>query len=95
MAIIVNDPNKLPITILQVDMSKVPLFTKDFLDELTKRKDGKGGIKRDNYYLLSTESNISWLQPTKQLGQYHLLLRLLRIKKGFHYLMVINDKQDV
>jgi hypothetical protein len=95
MAKVVNDPKELPVSIFQVELSRVPFLTIELLDKITKKIQAKGGIKKNNYYLLPTEGNISWLQPTPELGKYHRFLRLLKTKKGFHYLMIINDKQDV
>lgn len=95
MAKIVTDPDNLPINIFQINISRVPLLTTEFLDEVTKKVSEKCGIKRNNYYLLPTENYVSWLQPTEQLKRYNFLLRTLRVKKGYKYLMVINDTNNV
>lgn len=92
MAINVTDADNLPTTIFQIPLSKVSTFiTEDFLNSIIK----KIGVTRNNYYLLPTDGNISWLQPTRELTGYHMFLRILRVKKGFDYLMIINDKADV
>jgi hypothetical protein len=86
MAIIVNDPENLPIRIFQIEMSKVSSFiNKEFLDSITERKEI--GIKRNNYYFIATNSSIGWLQPTEALKTYHYFLGLCR-KIGYDFLMI-------
>lgn len=92
MAINVTDIESLPTTIFVVNLSKISTFaTEEFLDSIIK----KVGVTRNDYYLLPTDGNISWLQPTKELTGYHMFLRILRVKKGFNYLMIIKDKTNV
>ena len=92
MAIIVNNPENLPTTIFVVNLSKISTFAnEEFLNSITK----KHGVARNDYYLVPTDGNITWLQPTKELTGYHTFLRILRVKKGFKYLMIIKDKIDV
>jgi hypothetical protein len=95
MAKVVNDPQELPVNIIQLKLSRVPFLSKEFLDSVIKKTQPKSGIKKNNYYLVPTDAQISWLQPTKQLQQYHYILKMLRIKKGYTYLMIINDKDNV
>jgi hypothetical protein len=95
MSIVVNDPKELPISIFQVPLSKVPFVSIEFLDSITKQTQKKEGIKNNNYYLLPTQSKVSWLQPSKELANYHMLLKLVRTKRHCAYLMIINDKTNV
>jgi len=81
MAIVVNDPEKLPIKILQINMSQA-----SFLSFILKRPGI--GLERDNYFIIRTDSNVSWLQPTQELQSYHLFLRQY-FRKGFTYLMIM------
>lgn len=95
MVIIVNDPENLPISIFQIKLSRIPFLKEEFLDSITKKIQATIGIKKNNYYLLNTEGNISWLQPTPELSHFHTLLRLLKRKKGYDFLMIINDNEKV
>lgn len=94
MAIIVNNPENLPVKIFTIYLSEVSHFiSESFLESITKSIQAKFGIKRNNYYLLPTEGNITWLQPTRELVKFHFFLRLLKVRKGYTYIMIVNDKK--
>ena len=89
MAIIVNDPNNLPPRILQIKLSEVSFINKEFMEKMNKTNEHAGtGIERYNYYMVSTDSNVSWLQRTQELMNYHYFLNIAK-RKGFTYLMII------
>lgn len=82
----VTDPANLPIAIFQISLSQVSTFmTENFLDKMVNKKEV--GIKRDNYFMLNTNSNISFLQKTRELEAYHAFLHIC-MKKGFKLLMI-------
>lgn len=89
MSIVVNDPDKLPKRILQIKLSEVSFISKEFMERMNNTNEQGGtGITRNNYYLVDTSSNVSWLQRTQELINYHQFLKLARIK-GFTYIMLI------
>jgi len=94
---VVNDPDLLPENIYQVEIEKVLKFaSQDFLDSITKKIQADIGIKKNNYYLLKTDGNVSWLQPTPELRLFHRLLRRIKIVKGANYLMItFKPKENV
>jgi hypothetical protein len=86
-----NDPAN-QIRIFQLNLSRLKFLSPGFLEEIMKKTTKADlGIERNNYCLIRTSAHVSWLQPTKELQLYHLLLMRCS-RKGFNYLMIIKDK---
>jgi hypothetical protein len=88
MAIVANDPKNLPTKILQIKMSQISLLGADFFKMIDVEHNPSLGKETEKYYMLNTNSAVSWLQPSTELQTYHFFIRLAA-KQGYNHVMII------